>query len=96
VPRGKKEDRPEQNELPGIEKKIKEIHEKGLQYAAVRDERMQLTQQEVKLQGELLELMKKHELTRYQVEDVEMEIVPVKERVKVRIKKDEEEEKDAA
>jgi hypothetical protein len=64
-----------QPDLPGIDRKIDELQTKGLEYAGIRDERQALLTHEVKLKGELLELMKKHKLEKYEYENVEMEIV---------------------
>jgi hypothetical protein len=92
MPRGK---RPTQEDLPGIEKKIPELHQKALAYKAIRDDRQQLTAQEVKLKAELLDIMKKHKLTVYECEGVKAELIIEKERVKVTVHGTEEEE-DAA
>ena len=85
----------EQPDLPGVDRKIDELQAKGLEYAGIRDERQALTAKEVKLKGELLELMKKYGLETYQHENIEMEIVHDKERVRVHVKKEEDAE-DAA
>ncbi len=98
--RGKKEN-PEQQELPGVTKKIPAIHEKGLELAGVRSERMELTERESKLAKELLELLKQEKLERYKVEGLLLEVVSLKERIKVRLNEKEEDseeggEEDAA
>ena len=92
MPRGK---RPTQEDLPGIERKIPELHQKAIAYKAIRDDRQELTQKEVKLKGELLDIMKKNKLTTYECEGVKAEIVVEKERVKVTVHGQESEE-DAA
>ncbi len=84
--------KPEQPDLPGVERKIDDLQAKGLEYAGIRDERQELLKQEVKLKGELLDLMKKNQLEKYEYENVSMEIVHDKERVRVHIKKEDEDE----
>jgi hypothetical protein len=81
-----------QKDLPGVEKEITELQSKGMEYAAIRDERQALLQQEVVLKEELRALMKKHKKTKYSHKDVTIELVPEGEKVKVRIAKSKDDE----
>jgi hypothetical protein len=81
-----------QPDLPGVDRKIDELQAKGIEYAGIRDERQELLAQEVKLKGELLEMMKKYKLEKYTYENVTIEIVHDDEHVRVRVKKDKAEE----
>lgn len=83
-----------QERLPGTENKIEELHDKAQEYAARRDERMVILEEETAIKAELLDLMKKHGIEKYDYGNVHCEIVHDNERVKVRIKKDEEENKE--
>lgn len=90
--------RAQQKELIEDPGRIEELHAKALEYAAARDARMQEGKEEVKLKGELLNLMKQHKKKVYMVrirragllwvENVECEIVPTGEKLQVRIKKE--------
>lgn len=51
--------------------------------------------EEIRLKGELLDLMKKHDKKIYHTEGLKIEIVPVGEKLKVTVTKDKDEE-DAA
>lgn len=68
---------------------IPEIDEKAGQYKKVRDKRMDLTEQEIELKGELRELMLKHKLDTYVVPDTEMQVdlEPGEAEIKVRKRK---------
>lgn len=81
-----------QERLPGTENAIPELEELGHEYAGVRDERMELTRREVELKERLLEAMKRNDLSAYRYQDIEMEIVPGKEKVKVKVSSAEEPE----
>lgn len=84
-----------QARLPGTEdSKIQELHDAASEYADIRDQRQQLTTQEVDLKAKLLKAMKKHKKTEYDFDGVHIELVTEEETVKVRIKKasDDEEE----
>lgn len=77
--------------LPGMEDaKIEELQNAAKRYAGIRDKRMALTLQEIDLNDLLLKLMKKHDRERYHYDGIEIKIVSEKEKVKVRIDKDEE------
>lgn len=74
--------------LPGMEdQKIEGLHNAAAEYAEIRDQRQQLTTQEVELKAKLLRLMKQHKKTEYDFEGVHIELVTEEETVKVRIKK---------
>lgn len=80
-----------QPRLPSMEDSaITELNQAALDYAEGRDERMEMTKQEVELKTKLIALMHKHGKTVYKYEDIEIELVPEGEKVKVRIKKDKE------
>lgn len=76
--------------LPGMEEigEVPEIEDAALDYAAIRDERMKLTEKEVESKAALLEVMRKHKRMRYASEDLTIERVSGKESVKVKIKKE--------
>lgn len=77
--------------LPGMEDPVLEdLEEAAIRYAQVRDERMALTKKEVDMQELLLNLMKRHKKTSYLRDGVELKVVAEKEKVRVRIKKEEE------
>lgn len=63
--------RPEQGRIPGTESKRRndEIEKKAKKYVEARDERMELTEREVKTRADLIEAMKKHKLESYRCED---------------------------
>ena len=85
--------KPKQQDLPGMEeRKIPELHRAAEQYAATRDERMELLKTEVAEKEELLKLMKQHKKEVYKFDDVEIRLVHEAETVKVKIKKDKETE----
>jgi hypothetical protein len=75
----------EQPELPGVEKKIEAVHKLGLELAGVRSDRMELTKREVELAKKIMEAMKAEKLIKYNVEGLELEIVTVKEKVRVKL-----------
>jgi hypothetical protein len=79
--------RARQERLPGTEGVIQELEELGYEYAALRDQRMDLTKQEVDLKNRLLEAMHKNNLTSYQYQDIEVEIIPGEEKLKVKVDK---------
>jgi hypothetical protein len=74
---------------------IADLQAKALEYAAARDQRMELTTKETKLKEELMDLMKKHRKDSYQCEGIEISIVHGEDTVKVKVHKADE-EKDAA
>jgi hypothetical protein len=75
--------------------KIEELQAKALEYASARDARMVEGKEEIRLKGELLDLMKKHNKKVYHAEGLEIELIPVGEKLKVTVAKASEEE-DAA
>jgi hypothetical protein len=77
-----------QRRLPTMEDpRIEELHSAAIEYAAVRDERIEQNKAEKKLMEKLAGLMKKHSKTKYLCQGVEIKRVIEKERIKVRIKK---------
>lgn len=84
-------DKPRQARLPEMQDPaIEELETAAEAYAEVRDRRMALTEQESKMQAELLEIMDRHKKTTYKHLGVECRIVSKDRRVRVRIKKDDE------
>lgn len=82
--------RGEQKSLPGMQDREIEALQKGARrYAAIRDQRMALTEKEVELRDELLGMMKQRHKIHYLYEGVEITVVAEREKVKVRIHKDE-------
>lgn len=76
----------EQTEIPGTEfVTVPEIDDAAKNYVRIRDERMELTEDEVAASAKLLGLMKKHELTIYPLSDGRrVEIKHGDDKVKVR------------
>ena len=88
-----KKQKAKQTNIPGTEKPVhKDVAKAAGELYDVRQERMALSEQEGKAAAKLLELMKKHGLTSYTEEDMTVEVVAVEERVKVKKKKDRDEE----
>jgi hypothetical protein len=82
-----------QARLPGVEDlEIEELQEAALSYADIRDQRMALTPQETELKGKLLGLMKKYEKKAYEHDGIRIEVVAEEETVKVRVKKEKEDD----
>jgi hypothetical protein len=80
-----------QESLPGMEDtEISDLEDAARNYASVRDRRMALTKQEVDLNGVLLQAMKRHKREHYHRDGVDIRLIVEKEKVRVRIKKDEE------
>jgi hypothetical protein len=76
--------------LPGMEDaEIEELEEAAEEYADIRDQRQELTVEEVRLKKELLDLMHANKKTEYNHNGVSIKVVVESEKVKVRIKKDE-------
>jgi hypothetical protein len=85
--------KPKNLDLPGMEdRKLTDLHEKALEYAAVRDERMVLTKKESELKAELIPLMQKYGKDKYCIEGVEIELQPGEPSIKVKVTKDDTEE----
>jgi len=75
-----------QEALPGMEdRKLKDIHEAALNYADLRDARIEASGPEVDAKATLLQLMKKHQLEHYKFNGVEVDLVHEKENVKVKV-----------
>jgi hypothetical protein len=83
--------RDKQDALPGMKQATHaDIERAASSYSQARDERMELTEAEVKRQQALLVAMKKHGLEKYKLEDGRVvEIVAGDEKVKVRAARDE-------
>ena len=79
-----------QGRLPGTVNSIQELDDLGLEYAAIRDERMELSRKEVALKDKVHQCMKEHKLKTYKYGEVEVELIPGEEEVKVRVKKPQE------
>jgi hypothetical protein len=80
---------PKQKRLPTMEDaKIEELESLAESYAEIRDDRQQLTTQEVRLKTELLAAMHEHGKSDYVHAGVEIHVIVEKEKVRVRIAKD--------
>jgi hypothetical protein len=82
-------------ELPTMEDRaIRPLQKLGRDYAKIRDERQQLTLQEVELKKKIRAIMHEHNRTKYEYDDVAIELEPPdgEEKVKVRVRKQKEEE----
>lgn len=78
---------PRQEGLPGVsDEKIAAIENAALDYAEIRDQRQELTTQEVDLKGKLLDLMHANYLTEYKRGNISVTIKMEEETVKVRVK----------
>ena len=78
---------PRQDALPGMgDRKIAAIENAALSYAEIRDERQELTRQEVDLKKKLLDLMHKAGKTEYKRNGISVVIKMEEETVKVRVK----------
>ena len=82
-----------QADLPGMEnREVKELNEAALEYAEIRDQRQQLTLQEVGLKAKVLNLMHKRKMSDYVFEGIEIHVVLEEETVKVKVPKKKEPE----
>lgn len=80
--------RARQKKLPGMEDdKIDSLENLALDYAAIRDQRQQLTAQEVPAKAKLLAEMKKLDRVKYVRDGIKIERTFEKEGVRVRVKK---------
>ena len=78
--------KPKQQDLPGMEDRaLKPLENLAEQYADVRDQRMELTRQEVLMSTDLLALMKKYQKTEYHHGEVHIWVKVIDEKVKVKI-----------
>jgi len=79
---------PRSGSLPGMEDHaIRPLDHLAADYADIRDQRMELTRQEVDLKARTMKLMKKYGKTKYQHNGILIEIEPGEETIKVRVKK---------
>src|SRR6266850_786549 len=77
-----------QPRLPGMQDaKISGLHNAALDYAEIRDQRQELTTQEVDLKQRLIKLMHDNSKETYDYNGVHIELVHEDETVKVRIKR---------
>jgi hypothetical protein len=91
VPIARKRGKAKQEELPGVDlEKNEAVEAAAEEYAAARDERMRIGLDEVRLKGELLDLMHKHGLDGYKRNDISI-VLETSEKVKVKIKKSDDE-----
>lgn len=80
---------PKQLPIEGMEPaRIEAIEKAAEAYADIRNERMELTETEVKRKQTLIDVMKKHQQKLYRFDDHEVELVPGEDSVKVRKVKD--------
>ena len=85
--------KPRQARLPEMEDpEIEELEGLAETYASIRDQRMALTPQEKKLKDDLHAAMKRHGKEKYLRDGIEIKIVHEQETVKVKVKKNSEEE----
>lgn len=77
-----------QADLPGMEnREIKELNDAAEEYASIRDERQQLTVQEVGLKAKVLGLMHKRKMNDYVFNGIEIHVIMEEETVKVKVPK---------
>ena len=80
---------PRQKRLPQMEDpQIEELEGSAENYADIRDQRMELTKEEVAAKDELLGLMKKHGKVSYVHNGYDIKVIVESEKLKVRIKKE--------
>jgi len=83
--------KPRQARLPEMEDAaIEALEVLAESYASIRDQRQELTTEEVRLKNELLDAMHKENKTSYVHSGVEIRVIVEKEKVRVRIKREEE------
>jgi hypothetical protein len=80
--------RPKEQRLPGTDGGIPELETLSYEYAAIRDQRMALLKQEVDLKTKLLSEMHKNSLMVYKYQDLQLEIIPGEEKIKVVVEKE--------
>lgn len=81
--------KPKQQTLPGVETdSIPEIEEAAEEYTRVRDERMELTEEETAAQAKLLDLMRDHNLDKYKYDGKIVAVLQGEAKVKVKKAKD--------
>jgi hypothetical protein len=80
---------PKQGRLPTMEDPaIEELEDSAENYSDIRDQRMELTREEVRLKTELLGLMKKHSKSSYTHNGYDIKVIVESEKLRVRIKKE--------
>jgi hypothetical protein len=80
-----KEPKPKQQRIPGMTpNKIAEIQDAAEALKEIRTNRMDLGEQEEKAQADLVEIMKKHRVKRYAIDDEYEALIEEKERAFVR------------
>src|SRR6266478_6507847 len=85
--RNKKRRIPRQEVLPGVgDVKIAAIENAALDYAEIRDQRQELTTQEVDLKKKLLDLMHAKDLKEYKRNGISVKVILEQENVKVRVR----------
>ena len=80
--------RASQKRLPGVEGGIPELEQLGYEYAALRDQRMDLLKQEAKLRKKTIDAMRRHNLLEYKYEDLALKRIPGEEKLRVVVEKD--------
>src|SRR5215813_13445957 len=84
----RKRGRPRNQELPGLENRLlKPLENVATEYAEIRDERIALTEREVALKREALNLMRKYNKTVYRSNGVEIVVVPGEDSVRLKLAK---------
>jgi hypothetical protein len=78
-----------QTRLPGTHGGIEELDAIGLKLKAVRSERMELSKKEADIAEECLKALKKNNMSSYHYGEVDLTIVPGKEKVSVAKAKEE-------
>lgn len=75
-----------QKALPGMEdRKLKDLNDAAEAYAEKRDARMELLREEVTLKNRVHDLMRSHKKTKYVYENLEIEIMPGEEKLRVKV-----------
>lgn len=85
--------KPRQKRLPGMaDAKIEALQSTALDYAEIRDQRIELIKQEAPLKERLIKLMHKYNKTEYVFQGVSVKLVAEEENVKVKIQKPKEDD----
>ena len=80
--------RKKQGTIPGTERTVHaDITAAAEAYVEVRDERMEMTENEVEANAKLVAAMKKHDLTEYIDEDAELKVTLPEKQVKAKVSK---------
>ena len=69
-------------------RELMDLEAAAIEYVENRDERMAALKEEVKLKEKVLDLMKKHKKTTYAHGGITIEVVPVDEKIKVKVQKE--------